>query len=121
MSARTRARLNARAVRSGFGATASSTVEHSCSQRGRAFGGLILLVGLVFAVPAVIPFISGPFWFIFKVFCIIYMFMWARFTFPRYRYDQIMRLGWKVFIPITLAWIVVIGGLVMIAMPPWFD
>jgi NADH-quinone oxidoreductase subunit H len=37
------------------------------------------------------------------------MFLWLRATFPRYRYDQIMRLGWKVFIPLTLAWIAVIG------------
>ena len=44
-----------------------------------------------------------------------------RATFPRYRYDQIMRLGWKVFIPITIVWIVVVGLLVMGAVPPWFD
>ena len=39
------------------------------------------------------------------------LFLWIRATFPRYRYDQIMRLGWKVFIPLTLVWIVVIGAL----------
>jgi NADH-quinone oxidoreductase subunit H len=38
------------------------------------------------------------------------MFLWIRATFPRYRYDQIMRLGWKVFIPLTLVWIAVIGA-----------
>ena len=38
------------------------------------------------------------------------MFLWIRATFPRYRYDQIMRLGWKVFIPVTLVWIVVVGA-----------
>ena len=43
------------------------------------------------------------------------MFLWIRATFPRYRYDQIMRLGWKVFIPVTLVWIVVVGAVMQIA------
>jgi NADH-quinone oxidoreductase subunit H len=49
-------------------------------------------------------------WLLVKVFFIVSMFLWMRATFPRYRYDQIMRLGWKIFIPLTLAWIVVIGA-----------
>jgi NADH-quinone oxidoreductase subunit H len=49
------------------------------------------------------------FWLLLKVFVIVSMFLWIRATFPRYRYDQIMRLGWKVFIPLTLVWIAVIG------------
>jgi NADH-quinone oxidoreductase subunit H len=49
------------------------------------------------------------FWLIGKVFVVVSMFLWIRATFPRYRYDQIMRLGWKVFIPLTLVWIAVIG------------
>jgi NADH-quinone oxidoreductase subunit H len=48
-------------------------------------------------------------WFLLKVFVIVSFFLWIRATFPRYRYDQIMRLGWKVFIPLTLVWIAVIG------------
>jgi NADH-quinone oxidoreductase subunit H len=48
-------------------------------------------------------------WLLIKVFVIVSLFLWVRATFPRYRYDQIMRLGWKVFIPLTLVWIVVIG------------
>jgi len=48
-------------------------------------------------------------WFLLKVFVIVSMFLWIRATFPRYRYDQIMRLGWKVFIPLTLVWIAVVG------------
>jgi NADH-quinone oxidoreductase subunit H len=48
-------------------------------------------------------------WLILKIFVIVSMFLWFRATFPRYRYDQIMRLGWKVFIPVTLVWIAVIG------------
>ncbi len=49
------------------------------------------------------------FWFFVKVFAVVSMFLWIRATFPRYRYDQIMRLGWKVFIPLTLVWIAVVG------------
>ena len=48
-------------------------------------------------------------WFLIKVFFVVTLFLWIRATFPRYRYDQIMRLGWKVFIPLTLVWIAVIG------------
>jgi NADH-quinone oxidoreductase subunit H len=48
-------------------------------------------------------------WLFIKVFCVASMFLWIRATFPRYRYDQIMRLGWKVFIPVTLVWLVLIG------------
>jgi len=49
-------------------------------------------------------------WLLGKIFVVVSMFLWIRATFPRYRYDQIMRLGWKVFIPLTLVWIVVIGA-----------
>ena len=49
-------------------------------------------------------------WLLIKVFVIVSMFLWIRATFPRYRYDQIMRLGWKVFIPLTLVWIALIGA-----------
>jgi len=49
-------------------------------------------------------------WLFAKVFLIVTMFLWLRATFPRYRYDQIMRLGWKVFIPITIVWLVLIGA-----------
>ncbi|MBI3371812.1 MAG: NADH-quinone oxidoreductase subunit NuoH [Betaproteobacteria bacterium] len=48
-------------------------------------------------------------WLVLKAFVIVSMFLWIRATFPRYRYDQIMRLGWKIFIPITLVWITLIG------------
>ena len=48
-------------------------------------------------------------WIILKTFVVVTMFLWVRATFPRYRYDQIMRLGWKIFIPVTLVWLVVVG------------
>jgi NADH-quinone oxidoreductase subunit H len=48
-------------------------------------------------------------WLFGKIFLVVSMFLWFRATFPRYRYDQIMRLGWKIFIPLTLVWIAVVG------------
>jgi len=56
-----------------------------------------------------LSFIPNFIWLFAKVFCVVSMFLWVRSTFPRYRYDQIMRLGWKIFIPVTLVWLVVIG------------
>jgi NADH-quinone oxidoreductase subunit H len=53
----------------------------------------------------------GIWWLLIKAFAVAFLFLWFRATFPRYRYDQIMRLGWKVFIPITIVWIVVVGGM----------
>ena len=64
---------------------------------------------------------SGFHWFVFKVAFFMFVFLWLRATFPRYRYDQIMRLGWKVFIPLTIVWIVVVGAAIMAELPPWFD
>ena len=58
---------------------------------------------------AALDFIPGWIWLAIKVFVVVTMFLWVRATFPRYRYDQIMRLGWKIFIPITLIWLVVVG------------
>ena len=56
-----------------------------------------------------LDFIPGWIWLAIKVFVVVTMFLWVRATFPRFRYDQIMRLGWKIFIPITLVWLVVVG------------
>jgi NADH-quinone oxidoreductase subunit H len=56
-----------------------------------------------------LDFIPGWIWLGIKTFAVVTMFLWVRATFPRYRYDQIMRLGWKIFIPITLVWLLVVG------------
>jgi NADH-quinone oxidoreductase subunit H len=53
---------------------------------------------------------DGFIWLAAKMSFVLLLFLWFRATFPRYRYDQIMRLGWKVFIPVTLVWIMVVGG-----------
>ncbi len=62
----------------------------------------------------------GLFWFVLKVSLFMFTYLWIRATFPRYRYDQVMRLGWKVFIPLTIVWIVVIGIAIQLGLPPWF-
>jgi NADH-quinone oxidoreductase subunit H len=63
---------------------------------------------------------DGIHWFLAKTSLFLFLFLWFRATFPRYRYDQIMRLGWKVFLPITIVWIVVVSALVVWRIPPWF-
>ena len=78
------------------------------------FQGFPLLESLFAWVP-------GMAWLLAKTSIFLFLFLWFRATFPRYRYDQIMRLGWKVFIPITIAWLVVAAVLVMLSVPPWFD
>ena len=63
---------------------------------------------------------DGFLWWVLKVGFVLFLFLWFRATFPRYRYDQIMRLGWKVFIPITIVWIVVVGGMMQTEYAAWF-
>lgn len=78
------------------------------------FQGIPVLDGLFSWVPGIV-------WLLLKAAFFLFLFLWFRATFPRYRYDQIMRLGWKVFIPVTIVWIVVIGVAVMGGFGPWFD
>ena len=63
----------------------------------------------------------GIIWLLLKTSFFLFLFLWFRATFPRYRYDQIMRLGWKVFLPITIFWIVIVSVMVVAGLPPWFD
>jgi NADH-quinone oxidoreductase subunit H len=58
--------------------------------------------------------VPGPIWFILKICSLLFIFIWVRATFPRYRYDQLMRLGWKVFLPISLASVVLVAGVVLV-------
>jgi NADH-quinone oxidoreductase subunit H len=76
----------------------------------------------LFAVP-VLGTLLGPgiHWLVAKALIFLFCYLWFRATFPRYRYDQIMRLGWKVFIPLTIIWLLVVGGMIMAGIPPWFD
>jgi NADH-quinone oxidoreductase subunit H len=70
---------------------------------------VILFLGGWLSPFSFLEFIPGWIWLAIKIFVVVTMFLWVRATFPRYRYDQIMRLGWKIFIPITLGWLVVVG------------
>jgi NADH-quinone oxidoreductase subunit H len=64
---------------------------------------------------------DGLQWMLLKTFVFMFLFLWFRATFPRYRYDQIMRLGWKVFIPITIVWILAVALAVVYRLPPWWS
>ncbi len=64
---------------------------------------------------------DGIHWFLIKTAFCLFLFLWFRATFPRYRYDQIMRLGWKIFIPVTIVWIAVIGFAIYFEIGPWFQ
>jgi len=66
-----------------------------------------------------LSFIPGIFWLVLKVFFLLSVFIWVRATFPRYRYDQIMRLGWKVFLPVTVIWVIVVGLWIMSPLNIW--
>jgi NADH-quinone oxidoreductase subunit H len=76
------------------------------------FAGIDALEGSWLAAPS-----FG--WLILKMLFFCFCFLWFRATFPRYRYDQIMRLGWKVFIPVTIVWITVEGAMVLLEVGPW--
>ncbi len=78
------------------------------------FEGIPIIGRLLDVVP-------GPIWLISKISLLLLFFLWFRATFPRYRYDQIMRLGWKVFIPVTLFWLPVISLGILYQVGPWFN
>lgn len=65
--------------------------------------------------------VPGIIWLVAKTFFFMFLFLWFRATFPRYRYDQIMRLGWKVFIPITIVWVVVAGAMQVYDIGIWYQ
>jgi len=75
-------------------------------------GGWLSPVPAVFADAIGLPWLAADNfgWLLVKLFIVVSIFLWFRATFPRYRYDQIMRLGWKVFLPLTIGWIVVLGA-----------
>jgi len=77
-----------------------------------------MLPAKILALPVIGTVLGGGMhWLLLKMSFILFCFLWFRATFPRYRYDQIMRLGWKVFIPVTLVWIGVMGAVMFLT--PW--
>ena len=81
-------------------------------------GGWLSPFAGVESLPAILT-TSGLHWLVFKICFFLFCFLWFRATFPRYRYDQIMRLGWKVFIPLTLVWITVEAVLAVMKIGPF--
>ena len=77
------------------------------------FEGIPVLADIFFFVPGVI-------WFFAKISFFLFVYLWVRATFPRYRYDQLMRLGWKVLIPVTIVWLIVTAVMVLAQVKPWF-
>lgn len=77
------------------------------------FAGIPFLESIFFVVP-------GFIWLLAKISFFLFVYLWVRATFPRYRYDQLMRLGWKVLIPITIVWVIVTALMVVTQLKPWF-
>lgn len=77
------------------------------------FEGIPVLGDIFFFVPGII-------WLFAKVAFFLFVYLWIRATFPRYRYDQLMRLGWKVLIPVTIVWVIVTALMVVAQVKPWF-
>ncbi len=75
---------------------------------------ILFLGGWLSPLPfAPFTWLPGPLWFILKILICLFVFLWVRATFPRYRYDQLMRLGWKVFLPLSLGWLVLTAAVLM--------
>ena len=77
------------------------------------FEGIPVLESIFFVVP-------GFVWLLIKIAFFLFVYLWVRATFPRYRYDQLMRLGWKVLIPVTIVWVIVTALMVVAHLKPWF-
>jgi NADH-quinone oxidoreductase subunit H len=84
-----------------------------------ALASIMFLGGWMSPFPGSWGFIGSPsfIWFAIKMCMFLYLYLWFRATFPRYRYDQIMRLGWKVFIPLTIIWLCLLGGVIVLGIP----
>jgi NADH-quinone oxidoreductase subunit H len=79
------------------------------------FMGVVLIAaGAVCTRPGVIEVVQGPFWFLVKVFLLLFFYVWARGTLPRFRYDQLMDFGWKLLLPVALANLVVTSAVVLL-------
>lgn len=77
------------------------------------FEGISVLGDIFYVVP-------GFVWLLIKISFFLFVYLWVRATFPRYRYDQLMRLGWKVLIPVTIVWVIVTALMVITHLKPWF-
>lgn len=76
-------------------------------------GAAIAAVGALTAVPAINPYVQGPFWFFAKVFIFLFVYIWMRGTLPRFRYDQLMSFGWKFLLPVSIANVVLTSVVIL--------
>jgi NADH-quinone oxidoreductase subunit H len=74
-----------------------------------AFGGVFVVIGLVLLIPYVRVGIQDIYWFVAKIAVFMYLYIWYRGTFPRYRFDQLMKVGWKVLLPMGIGVLMVTG------------
>lgn len=84
------------------------------------FGGWLNPFMGVPYLEAATDWIPGTAWLLLKAAWFLFMMIWLRATFPRYRYDQVMRLGWKVFIPVTVVWLIILTFMIKAGVGPWF-
>jgi NADH-quinone oxidoreductase subunit H len=83
-----------------------------------AFGGVFALIGLILLVPQVNARIQDIYWFIFKIAIFMYLYIWYRGTFPRYRFDQLMKVGWKILLPMGVG-VLMLTGVVALRSELW--
>jgi NADH-quinone oxidoreductase subunit H len=103
---------------SGMGFAIFFLAEYASMWLVSILAALMFLGGWLSPV-AFLDFIPGWIWLGLKTFFVVSLFIWVRATFPRFRYDQIMRLGWKIFIPVTLVWLVLVGAWMQTSFNIW--
>ncbi len=80
-------------------------------------GAALLGLGVLFALPGVIEFVQGPFWFLAKIAIFLFIYVWVRGTLPRFRYDQLMTFGWKVLLPLSILNVVITSLAIVLTQP----
>jgi len=80
-------------------------------------GAVLFGLGVLFALPGVIEFVQGPFWFLLKIAIFLFIYVWVRGTLPRFRYDQLMNFGWKLLLPLSILNVVITSLAIVLTQP----
>jgi NADH-quinone oxidoreductase subunit H len=80
-------------------------------------GLALIALGVLFALPGVVDFVQGPFWFLLKIAIFLFIYVWVRGTLPRFRYDQLMNFGWKVLLPLSILNVVITSLAIVLTQP----